>query len=233
MKIGAAADIECGRAPKKSGPLDIAALSDVWIRGGDASATYMALDGSNNATSWTDLSGHGNNATIASGGPNANVAAVRNGHRGLRGNGASARLNFAGVTMNATNTFVLVASRGTTLAGLVSWTGSLGLLANHTFQYEWFDGDIQSFSNSATGPHIWTATQTDGANLTLYFDGTQVFSGVPSGALNARQILTLFCRTGGDLFTDADIFEFIHARSVLSAPTLSSLHSTLKTFYSL
>ncbi len=212
--------------------INIASFADIWLRGGDASSTYMTLDGSNNATQWTDLSGHGNHATIASGGPNANVAAVRNGHRGLRGNGSSARLNFAGFVMGATNTFAIVTSRASGLMCSLSWTTQSEFICQFGGNsFSWINGaNIQTLAASASGVHLLTVEQIDGTSLIGWFDGTQVFSVTPTVALSGKTIKTLFCRESGDLFSDCDTFDVVHSSQ---SGVAAQINTAEKAFYAL
>lgn len=194
------------------------------------------LDGSNKVVSWTDVTGHGNSPTPATTGPVGNVA-TQNGHHMARGDAtAASRMNFpnTGVAFGASNTIWCVSTVGAALGCLVGWTGSLGLLTNHTFKWEWFNNpNVQSFDNSASGVHLMTAVQVDATSLVGYFDGTQVFSVTPTVALSGKSLLTLFSRSGNDLFSGADIGEVGLITSALGASDLASLNSQVKTFWGL
>lgn len=212
-----------------STPVDIFNLSDIWLQG-----DTRVIDGSNNITQWTDTSHVGtNHATAAVGGPNGTTALL-NGHLGATGNGSSSRLNFAGLTMGTNNTMAMVGTVGSALSCAVGWTGSLGILWRHTFNQEWFNNpDVQQYSAGTAGTGILVMTQVDGVSLVGYFNGVQAFSVVPGVVLAAKQILTLFCRSGGDLFSDGKLYEYIHMPSALNGPNAVTLSNQLKTKYGL
>lgn len=220
-----------GWAMQKAGGFDIGSVADLWLRGGD-----WVLDGSNNVLSWTDKSGHGNNAAQnAPGGPNGTLA-LRNGHPGARGNAVAAnRLNLPGPVMTSTNTFAIVASRASGLMAALSWIPQSEIIHNYTGGWTWVNSaDSYNFiaATSGAGVHLATVTQVDGVSLVGYFDGVQVFSVVPTVALAGRTIKTLFVRDSLDLASDGDIFEVVHIPAVSTSIT-TNLHAALIPYYAI
>jgi hypothetical protein len=223
---------------KRTSALDIASFSDIWLRGGD-----WTLDGSNKVQQWFNrgtLGAHPD-ATEATNRPSGNVATL-NGHPGARGNGSNTRLVFgaSGLTLGTSQTLTLVCTKPSGLMCIVGLDNQSGVIANFSGNaLVWFADGNHAWTATASGAHILTVTHTDAGTTTLYYDGVQVYSGAASTNYNTKILGTLLCRCSGtptasnDLFSDGDIFEVIHAPSILAAGTLSSLHTTLKTYYGL
>lgn len=205
----------------------------LWLRA-DLGITLNATT----VSAWADQSSAGNNATQATAGfQPLFVASGQGGVPTVSGQGTDDRMELAGPTLSATTTMLCVGSNSSSANGyLTSSTGNFGAFITNFggVSFEWFNNtDRQTLSAGATGTHILSITQTDGANLSGYLDGnpTAVFSVVPGVVLAAKVILRVFCAASDASFATASISEFIVYKGVLSTPELGRLHNYAKARY--
>lgn len=200
---------------------------DVWLRGGT-----WSLDGSNNVSTWTDKSGHGNNAVQAVPGSRPATTALQNGHPGARST-APTQMDLPNVPITASSLMSIVASNSTTAGYILSWGGTTGgFISNFGgVSFEFFNpgADRKTFSAGATGVHVLTVAQVDGVSLVGWFDGVQVFSVVPTTAMSTKNLEHLFQVAGGP--TACDLFEVIHTTPKPPQTYIDLLNVDLKSYY--
>ena len=191
-------------------------------------------------SAWADQWTAGNNATQGTACFQPLwVASAQGGVPTVRAQGTDDRMALTGPTLSATTTLFCVGSKSSSVSAyLTSSTGNFGAFISNFggVSFEWFNNtDRHTLSAGATGTHSLSITQTDGANLSGYFDGnpTPVFSVVPGVVLNAKVILRTHCAASDASFATADVSEFIVYKGVLNASALARVHNYLRARYSL
>lgn len=166
----------------------------LWLRADQG----MMRDEANGILQWNDLSGNANHAAMTSTGTvnrGLFVVSAQGIRPAMRTSLATQRLVMAGPTFAAQCTLIGVFSKSSTASGylLAGPSNNTGLLSNFSsVSFEFFNSpDRYTFSSGSVGSHVLSVRQIDGVNNTMWFDGTQVQSNVPTVALNGLQIRRL------------------------------------------
>lgn len=204
-------------------PLDLGSTLKLWL----AAFGTLTKDGSNRVSSWNDDSGIGTGPYIKAtdGEKPLYVANAYNGMPTLRGIGSPGGLTAATAwSFGSALTLVWAMKRGTLAAYDLASTASTGDIISNVSGalVEWFGAtlDRNTLSNGATGLHVYAITQTNGAHLRGYLDGTKVFDkAVAASAL--EDLKHIFGRVNGLSGSDCDIPEIVGCDTVIADATLS------------
>ncbi len=205
----------------------------IWLRGD--SVVLNAAD----VSQLTDKSGNGNHFVQATGSKQPLWAAnAQAGQPGVTATAANDdKLSHAGVALGSSNTIILVVAKSSVASSYLCSGNSdsasfVSAFAGVSFQ--WINGaDVQTLSAGATGVHILTVKQIDGASLIGYLDGVQIFSVVPATALSGRSMTTVCGKESAANGLTGNWCEFAVWTSALSATALASAHSYMKARYAL
>jgi hypothetical protein len=217
-------------------PLQLGAV--LWLDASDPSNNGI-LPANNTALSpWIDKTGNGFNATNGTPARRPHFILNDSGTPTVTASSASSQIyTLAPITLTATTTIVAVASISAGTPGYLLHGTNTGDTPTFLYgfsdnSFEWFNSpDRQTFASVTSGYHMLTITQTDGVNLTGYFDGVQMFSVIPVAILNTRQLTGFFTSTTLLNFYNGSMKTFIVFNKVLSKTQLTSLFSYISQRY--